>query len=65
MSQIVDLASHPEPYVTVPEIAAYWQVHRSTVYRDIAKGALKPYYLPSGHMRIAIHDARDYGKPQE
>lgn len=65
MSAIVDLATHPEPYVTIADIAAYWQVHRATVYRDIAKGALLPHYLPSGYMRIAIEDARAYGKPQE
>ena len=65
MSAIVDLATHPEPYVTIADIAEYWQVHRRTVYRDVAKGALRPHYLPSGTIRIAIEDARAYGKPQE
>jgi predicted DNA-binding transcriptional regulator YafY len=65
MSEIKDLDTHPEPYVTISDIASYWQVHRATVYRDIAKGALVPHYLPSGHMRIAIKEARNYGKPQD
>jgi excisionase family DNA binding protein len=65
MSEIIDLDTHPEPYVTIADIAAYWQVHRATVYRDIAKGALNAHYMPSGHMRIAIDEARSYGKPQD
>ena len=65
MSLIIDLATHGEPYVTIPDLAIYWHVHRRTIYRDIAKGALRPHYLPSGYMRIAIEDARSYGKPQE
>jgi predicted DNA-binding transcriptional regulator YafY len=62
---IIDLATHAEPFVTVSDLAAYWQVHRATVYRDIAKGALVPHYMPSGYIRIAIDAARAYGKPQE
>jgi len=58
MSLILDLATHDERFVTIADIATYWQVGRSTIYRDIAKGVLKPHYLPSGYMRIAIEDAR-------
>ena len=65
MSRIIDLSTHNEPFVTVAELAAYWQVHRATVYRDVAKGALRPHYLPSGTMRVSIEAARAYGKPQE
>lgn len=65
INRIIDLSTHDEPFVTVADLAAYWQVHRATVYRDIAKGALRPHYLPSGTMRVAIADARAYGKPQE
>ncbi len=64
MSEIINLDSHTEPYVTVPDLANYWQVHRATIYRDIAKGALKPHYLPNGYMRIPIQEARSYGKPR-
>jgi len=62
---IIDLATHAEPFVTVSDLAQYWQVHRATVYRDIAKGALVPHYMPSGYIRIPIDAARAYGKPQE
>ena len=65
MSIILDLATHSEPFVSVTDIATYWQVNRSTIYRDIAKGALTPHYMPSGYIRIAIEEARAYGKPQE
>jgi|TARA_R110000744_G_scaffold135459_1_gene244872 predicted DNA-binding transcriptional regulator YafY len=63
--EILDLDTHAEPYVTISDIAAYWKVNRSTIYRDIAKGALLPHFLPSGKMRISIQAAREYGKPEE
>jgi excisionase family DNA binding protein len=63
---IVDLATHPEPFVTVAALAAYWCVSPDTVYRDIAKGALPAYRVGSSHsIRIRVEDARAYGRPDE
>ena len=59
---ITDLATHKKPFVTVSEIATYWQVHPSTIYRNIVKGLLHPHYLPSGSIRITTENARAYGK---
>lgn len=46
-------------------LAAYWNVHPQTVYRDIRKGALLAFRLPGGQMRIRLSDARRYGTPIE
>lgn len=61
---IVDLMTHPEPFVTVAALAAYWCVSADTVYRDIAKGALPVYRVGSSNsIRIRLDDARAYGRP--
>lgn len=61
---IVDLNTHCEPFVTVAALAAYWCVSSDTVYRDIAKGALRVYRVGSSHtIRIRLEDARVYGRP--
>jgi len=52
-------------YVSPTYLARYWQVHVNTVYRDIRKGALPASRLPGGQFRIAIDDARRYGRPIE
>ena len=64
--QVIDLMSHPEPFVTVSDLAAYWCVSADTVYRDIAKGALKVYRVGSSScIRIRLEDARAYGRPDD
>ncbi len=60
----VDLENHSEPFLTVTALARYWGVTKKTVYRDIAKGALRVYRLPSGHVRISREDAMAYGQPE-
>ncbi len=63
---IVDLETHPEPFVTVAALAAYWCVSADTVYRDIAKGALRVYRVGSSHsIRIRLEDAQRYGRPDD
>lgn len=52
-------------YVSPSYLARYWQVHVNTVYRDIRKGALPASRMPGGQFRIAIDDARRYGRPIE
>jgi len=38
--RIRDLATHPERYLTVAELAEYWAVSRQQIYKRIASGAL-------------------------
>ncbi len=64
MTEIRDLSSHPDAYITVQELAAFWNVSDDTIYRDIKKGALRVSYVGSaGLIRIAKHDAVTYGRP--
>jgi HTH domain len=51
--------------VSPARLAEYWNVHPQTVYRDIRKGALLAFRLPSGQLRIRMSDAVRYGKPIE
>lgn len=53
------------PNVSPGRLASYWGVSVDTVYRDIAKGALRAYRLPGGTIRIRTSDARRYGRPIE
>jgi excisionase family DNA binding protein len=52
-------------YVSPSFLARHWGVSLVTVYRDIRKGALPASRLPGGQFRIAIDDARRYGRPVE
>lgn len=57
-------------YVTIRWMAAYWGVSERTVERDIRKGALRVYRLPSQDggrraVRILKSDALAYGRPSE
>lgn len=52
-------------HISPEELAAYWHVHVHTIYRDIRKGALRAFKLPSGRLRIRPDDARRYGRPIE
>jgi excisionase family DNA binding protein len=59
-----DLATDSDHYVTVTELARYWNVSVDTVYRDIKKGALRAYRVgSSGKIRVRVEDARQYGRP--
>lgn len=61
-----DFAPSAHVEVTTPSrLAEYWGVHVNTVYRDIRKGALRAFRLPSGRVRIRLDDARRYGRPVE
>ncbi len=53
------------PNVSVSRLAAYWGVSVDTIYRDVAKGALRAFRLPGGTIRIRTSDARKYGRPVE
>ncbi len=62
MTMIVDLANHPEKYVTVAELAAYWRVSERAVHYYVAKGAL-PASRVGRLIRIKTEDAQRFGRP--
>ena len=53
-----DLQSHPEPYVTVAELAEYWLVGRKQIYKQIEAGTLPAIRLGPRLLRIRTSDAR-------
>lgn len=53
------------PHVSPSRLARHWGVHIDTIYRDIRKGALRAFRLPSGQIRIRRTDAQKYGRPVE
>ncbi len=52
-------------FTSPARLAAHWGVHVQTVYRDIHKGALPAFRLPSGRIRVRQVDAFRYGRPIE
>lgn len=61
----LDVSPPSEPAVSPSRLAEEWGVDVQTVYRDIRKGALPAFRLPSGRFRIRRDDARRYGRPYE
>ena len=57
MSVILDLQSHPEPYVTVAELAEYWLVGRKQIYKQIDAGTLHAIKLGPRLLRISTPEA--------
>jgi excisionase family DNA binding protein len=55
---VKDLQSHPEPYVTVAELAEYWLVGRKQIYKQIEAGTLPAIRLGPRLLRIRTADAR-------
>jgi excisionase family DNA binding protein len=55
---VKDLQSHPEPYVTVAELAEYWLVGRKQIYKQIDGGTLPAIRLGPRLLRIRTSDAR-------
>ena len=49
---IVNLATHTEAYVTVRELADYWQVSRRSIYKQIEAGTLDAIRLGPRLYRI-------------
>ena len=54
---VKDLQSHPEPYVTVAELAEYWLVGRKQIYKQIEAGTLPAIRLGPRLLRIRTSDA--------
>jgi excisionase family DNA binding protein len=55
-----DLSTHPEPYVTIGELAAYWLVSRKQLYKQIDAGTLPAIRLGPRLFRIRTADARKF-----
>ena len=53
---VKDLATHPEPYVSVTQLAGYWSLSRKTIYKYIKNNRLPT--LRFGRLyRVATRDA--------
>jgi excisionase family DNA binding protein len=55
---IRDLSTHPAPYVSVAELAEYWQVGRKQLYKYMDAGSLAAIRLGPRLFRIRTTDAR-------
>ena len=58
--RLKDLKSHPEPYVTVAELAEYWLVGRKQIYKQIDAGTLPAIRLGPRILRIRTADALQF-----
>jgi len=58
--RVRDLNTHPEPYVTVAELAAYWLVGRKQIHKQIDAGTLPAIRLGPRLLRIRTADAIDF-----
>ena len=56
LGKIIDLETHPEPYVTMSDLADYWRVTRKQVYKQVETGMLKATVL-GPMLRISTIDA--------
>lgn len=55
--RVQDLRTHPEPYVTVAELAKYWLVGRKYIYKLIGTGRLAAIRLGPRALRVRTTDA--------
>ena len=60
MGKILDLSTHPEPYVSVGGLAEYWGVSRKQIYKQLDAGTLKAIRLGPRLYRIHTSDAREF-----
>jgi excisionase family DNA binding protein len=58
--RIRTLQDHPDSYVTTSELADYWMVSRSQIYKHIEAGTLKAIRLGPRLLRISRADAIDF-----
>jgi excisionase family DNA binding protein len=55
--KIMDLHTHPEPYVTTSDLADYWGVNRKQIYKQIDAGTLAAIRLGPRLLRISTAEA--------
>jgi excisionase family DNA binding protein len=58
--RIRNLGEHTEPHVTISELAEYWMVSRSQIYKHIEVGTLPAVRLGPRLLRISTEDAREF-----
>jgi excisionase family DNA binding protein len=61
-TRIVSLATHPEKYVSVSQLAEYWHVSRKQIYKQIDAGTLEAIRLGERLYRIRTSTALDFEK---
>jgi excisionase family DNA binding protein len=59
-TRIINLETHPEKYVTVTQLAEYWQVSRKQIYKQIDAGALEAIRLGERLYRIRAGAAFEF-----
>ena len=60
--RIQNLQDHPESYVTTSELAEYWMVSRSQIYKHIDAGTLRAIRLGPRLLRISTNEALEFEK---
>jgi excisionase family DNA binding protein len=58
--RIRTLQDHSSPYVTTSELAEYWMVSRSQIYKHIDAGTLRAIRLGPRLLRISTQEALDF-----
>ena len=61
-TRITNLATHPEKYVSVSQLADYWQVSRKQIYKQIDGGTLEAIRLGERLYRIRTTTAFEFEK---
>lgn len=58
--RIRTLQEHPQSFVTTSELAEYWMVSRSQIYKHIEAGTLRAIRLGPRLLRISLQEALDF-----
>jgi len=58
--QILDLNTHPASYVSVADLAAYWEVSRQRIYKHIEAGLLPAIRLGPRCFRVHTKTAAEF-----
>jgi excisionase family DNA binding protein len=58
--QIRNLATHPNRYITIAELASYWSVSRQQIYKLVESGALGTIRLGTRLYRIPTQLAVEF-----
>ena len=61
-TRIVNLATHTEKYVSVGQLAEYWQVSRKQIYKQIDAGTLEAIRLGERLYRMRTSTAFEFEK---
>ena len=60
---IFNLDTHPEKWITVADLAAYWNVSMRTIERLIVQGDLVVGRVKNGQREVRTTDARKLQRP--